>query len=499
MHDGFFDRVTAGAIERGVTQFVLVGPGHEGRAERHAQPGTRWWELDFEQGGLAAALTGSGFEPDSPALFCFEAAASRLSRPALAALLAEIRSLATPGTRLALAVPATAAPQAAASQAAGEAGGVLPSGLFASSRWRAVEISDRAQRAGLRVLAPVWAPAPTGVPPSAGEIAAFTERMLYRSGSESVAGHLEAAYGVSVTGTRELDLGVHRVELAGGVKWIARIFPAVRDVEAVRLDAQLLDGLLMAGFPAERCATPERAARPEPVSILDGQGVLVTELALGRALTAKAPSFELLGRLLGKLHSMPVGVLPADAATAAMRPGGAWHHLLPDGSPADELAAARTLLHGARHRVSAGGVTRYDTLAGALEAADACADLPHVLVHPDCVPRNAIGQPEGGVTLIDWTGAGQGPRIVSLGCLLWAAAGSKRNVAAALAGYQQSVSLDPAETDRLGAAMELRPLVLACWTFATGRDSLDGVSAWLDNHRQRIAAGLAHARSLLTA
>jgi hypothetical protein len=122
-----------------------------------------------------------------------------------------------------------------------------------------------------------------------------------------------------VQGTRELDLGVHRVNLASGASWIARIFPAVRGVEAVRLDAQLLGGLAAVGFPAERCAGPE------PVSILDGQGVLVTELAPGRALTAKAPAFELLGRILGQLHSMPVDALPAGAATAARRPGGAWH------------------------------------------------------------------------------------------------------------------------------------------------------------------------------
>jgi Ser/Thr protein kinase RdoA (MazF antagonist) len=475
MHDGFFDRATTGAIERGVTQVVLVGPGHEGRAERHASLGIRWWELGFERGGLAAALAGSGFEPDAPALFCFEAAASRLDRPALAALLAELRSLATTGTRLALALPATAAPAATVDQARGARGDELPGGLFGSSRWRAVEISERAQRAGLRVLAPVWAPTPPGGLPSAGEIAAFTERMLYRPGSESIAGHLETAYGVSVKGTRELDLGVHRVDLASGASWIARVFPAARDVGAVRLDAQLLGGLAAAGFPAERCATPEHAGSPEPVSVLDGQGVLVTELAPGRALTAKAPTFEVLGQLLAKLHRMPAGAMPAGAEAAAMRPGGAWHH-----------------------RVPAGGAARYDTLVSALDAADACADLPHALVHPDCVPRNAVGQPEGDVTLIDWAGAGQGPRIVSLGCLLWAAAPSKRNIAAALAGYQQSVSLEPAEADRLGAAMELRPLILACWTFSTGRDTLDGVTKWWDNHRQRTAAGLAHARPLIT-
>jgi len=480
MHDGFFDRVMASALDRGVTQFVLLGPGHEGRAERHAQPGVRWWQLDLERGGLADALTGGGFEPDATALFCFEGAASQLTRPALAGLLAELRSLATPGTRLALALPASAAP-------AGGTEDEPPEGLFAGSRWRNAEISERAQRAGLRMLIPVWAPAPPGTPPSLGGIAAFTERMLYRAGGESLATHLEGSYDVSVTGTRELDLGVYRVDLASGDRWIARIFPAARDVEAVRVDARLLGLLTAAGFPAERCASPEPGDGRGPVSVLEGQGVLVTECAPGRPMASGEQAFELLGRLLGQLHAMPAGEL----LPAAARPGGAWHHLLPDGSPAQELDAARALLHDARHRVPAGGAPAYDDLAAALEAADACADLPHALVHPDCVPRNAIGQPGEDITLIDWAGAGWGPRLVSLGCLLWAAADSTRNIAAALAGYRQSVTLEPAEADRLGAAMQLRPLILACWAFATGRDTLEGASTSWDHHRQRIEAAQA--------
>jgi Phosphotransferase enzyme family/Leucine carboxyl methyltransferase len=359
MHDAFFDRVISGALDRGVTQIVLVGADHDGRAQRHDRPGVRWWEID-----APAALTGRGFEPDSPALFCCDGVASGLSRAALASLLGGLRALATPGTRLALALPA----------------GVADEDL---GRWRAVEISERAQRAGLRLLAPVWAP---GAPPSAGRIAQFTERMLYRSGGDEIAGHLEAVYGVTVKSTRELDLGVHRADLAGGASWIARIFPAARDIEAVRHDAQLLRWLTAAGFPAERCADPE------PVSVLAGQGVLVTERVAGRALPAKPASFELLGRLLGQLHSM-------DAED--QRPGGAWHHLLLDGSTAGEVAAVRTLLKDARPRVRAGDGDRYETLAAVAEGADACTDLPHAVVHPDCVPRNAIGRADGDVTLID--------------------------------------------------------------------------------------------------
>jgi len=501
MHDNFYDRVITAALGRGVTQYVFVGAGHDGRVMRYTQPGTRWWDVggpaapagerandggrpdagasvtfiahDLNR-GLGDALTGSGFEPDSPALFCCEAGANGLSGPALAELLAELRSLATPGTRLALALPPETAD------------GPQTSDLLGRSRWRAVEISERAQRAGLRMLVPAWAPAAGGTPPSAGRIAAFIERVLYRSGGDRVAGHLEAAYGVTAKRSRELDLGVHRVDLAGGTSWIARVFPAAMDVGAVRDDAQLLAWLAAAGFPAERCA------RPEPVSVLDGQPVLVTELAPGRPLPGQPASFELLGRFLGRLHTADPGGQPA-----ARRPGGAWHHLLPAGSPAQEVTAARTLLHEARHRVAAGDGDRYDALVAALDASDGCADLPHALVHPDCVPRNAIGQPGGDVTIIDWTGTGRGPRIVSFGCLLWAAAGDQGNVAAAISGYRHFVTLEPGEVDRLGAAMRLRPLILACWAFATGRDKLENVTGGWEHHTRRIDTALKHARLAL--
>jgi Ser/Thr protein kinase RdoA (MazF antagonist) len=100
--------------------------------------------------------------------------------------------------------------------------------------------------------------------------------------------------------------------------------------------------------------------------------------------------------------------------------------------------------------------------------------------------------------MIDWTGAGRGPRIVSLGCLLWAAAGDKHSLAAAISGYRESVTLEPGEIGRLGAAMRLRPLVLACWTFATGRDKLQGVADRWDQQRRLIDAASEHARAALS-
>ncbi len=305
------------------------------------------------------------------------------------------------------------------------------------------------------------------------------ERQLYRSGTEGLADHLDSTYGVPITAMRELDLGVFRVERADGSRWVARLLPACRPVEATRGDAQLLAWLAEVGFPAEHPASPE------PVSLHAGQSVLVTQLAPGRALRANPQSLQRLGRLLGRLHALPAG------CPAAARPGGAWHHLLLDASPAQERRALADLLLAARPRVRDDQVGLYDALREALEALGDFGDLPHSLVHPDFVPRNLLLGRDGNLTVIDWTGSGWGPRVVSLGCLLWVASTcGTEGVRAALDGYQEIIALDPAEREWMGVAISIRPLVLACWTFATGRERLPGAASWWQREQRRVAAAI---------
>jgi hypothetical protein len=116
----------------------------------------------------------------------------------------------------------------------------------------------------------------------------------------------------------------------------------------------------------------------------DGQGVLVTRLESGTNPQPSTRTFAQLGRLLAQLHSLPAG------CKAAARPGGAWHHLVLDGAPSEELAALSSLFDAARHRVSASEQGAYDALAERLRSLDDCRDLPQVVVHPDFVPRNII-------------------------------------------------------------------------------------------------------------
>lgn len=512
----FFDRTVVNAISRGVTQVVVVGAGYDGRAWRYAKAGVRWWEVDhpdtqadklarlralqidagettfvpfdLEQKGLATALTEAGFQPDGAALLVAEGLLLYLTAEGVRTLLGELRSLAAPGTRLAVSLPRpgpgdTASTDGGWRQSAAQAGEPVRTDTppeemaawVAQARWGTVEISDRARNAGFAVLAPQWSPSHPEGPATIGRIGAYLEQQLYRAGGDGLGRHLETTYRKSLSECRELDVGVFAVDWRHGPRWIARVFPAARPLAAASADAELLSWLGQSGMSAERTA-----AEPA-VSLHEGQAVLITERVAGRPLDASADSFRHLGQLLGRLHRLPAG------CPAAHRPGGAWHHLVSDGSPTDEIPALTRLWEAASARAEADR-TGYEMLGAELAALDACGDLPHAVVHPDPVPRNAIRRSDGKVILIDWSGAGWGPRVAALGCLLWAAGLSGPACAEAAArGYAEEVTLSAAEIERLPVAARLRPLTLAVWAFATGRSRLDeALRSWQE---QRIAVG----------
>jgi len=289
-----------------------------------------------------------------------------------------------------------------------------------------------------------------------------------------------------VTGIEQLDIGVFRVERRGGRDWIARVFPAARPLDAARGDADILRYLEQADFPAERCA------QPEPVTSYLGQAVLVTERVAGRATDGARTSLDLLGDLLGRLHAL-------EPPTAA-RPGGGWHHLVLQGAPLDELLAARSLLDDARPMVPPSQLALYERLRDGLALADDCEGLPEALIHPDFVPANVIRSSSGEPVLVDWTGAGRGPRVWSLAFLLWAAgAQDLGGVDAVASAYRRHVELEPAELERLGAAIASRPLVFAAWAFSTGREQLEDVADRLPTITARAETIADRARPALQA
>src|SRR5262249_42596439 len=154
------------------------------------------------------------------------------------------------------------------------------------------------------------------------------------------------------------------------------------------------------------------------------------------------------------------------------------------------------LLQATRPRLRPGDEKLFASLAADVADLRAFTGLPRAFGHADAVPRNVItGDAQAGPTIIDWAGAGWFPRVASLGCLLWAAAVTGRGaVQAAARGYAQIVELDPAELEVLGHTMRTRPLVLAVWTYATGRSGLAEVhESW---QAQRAAIDRANAAAV---
>jgi len=267
--------------------------------------------------------------------------------------------------------------------------------------------------------------------------------MFRRQGVDTLPAHLEEVFGVAVSRVQQLDVGVFRVDRLKGTPMVARLFSARRAHAAVLGDLAVLEQLQAAEFPAER------PFGPGPPSVHDDQSVLVTHFLRG-APKSDWPAGDpvvTLGALVGRLHRL------ARPAGAADRPAGALHHYA-EGTPADELRAARRWLRDIEPRVAAADRDQLDLLRRALAEADDATGLPEAFVHPDPVPKNTVFTKDGPV-LVDWAGAGRGPRLASLALVLrssWAGPRFMR-------GYAASVELDAEERRRAPDVLMTRALI----------------------------------------
>ena len=257
-----------------------------------------------------------------------------------------------------------------------------------------------------------------------GNLIRFGSPMPGRPG-ERLRAHVEMWYGITVDAMTELDLGVWRVGRADGPDWVARWFPARRPAEAVAGDAAILRYLAAHEFPAERCAADE------PVSVLDGRSVLVTEWAdpvprqRRRDAIRAAGGLSHLGALLGRLHTLDTtptasagGIGVGDGAVA---PAGRCLASPRRRLPSAEIAAASRMLAGAAPLIPDAERAAFDALRAEVAALDAAEGLPEGLIHPDFVLANVVATPDG-MVLVDWAGAGRGPRLWPLAFLLYAEA-----------------------------------------------------------------------------
>ena len=292
-----------------------------------------------------------------------------------------------------------------------------------------------------------------------GGVATYRAAVGKRTGIKLLPDHLHRAYGIDVTAMKQLDIGVFRVDRSDGPTWVARMFSAARTIEAVEGDAEILRYLEANDIPAERCATEQ------PVSVHTGQGVLVTEFVDGGTDGGSGESLHRLGDILGRVHT-----LPAETGAPA-RPAGSWHHLsMNGGSRGADVAMLLPMMAEVAEDLEPTDLPLYDSLRAELESLDDCTDLPHALINIDFGGPNVIAGPTGPVT-IDWTGAGRGPRLLSLGVLMYGGR-DLRLVDAFVAGYRNHIELEPDELDRLAGALRVHSLVLDCWGFVFRRTPL---------------------------
>jgi Ser/Thr protein kinase RdoA (MazF antagonist) len=299
--------------------------------------------------------------------------------------------------------------------------------------------------------------------------------------SDQLRQHLESTYGIAVANMSTMDQGVFRVDRLDGDAWVARVFGPQRPAAAVESDAEILRALERAGFPAERCADPQ------PVSTMDGSRVLVTGFVTGGRPAERARTYAILGALLGRLHARPA---------TELRPGGAWHHLCPQGQPCDEVAEllARIDAFSSPEQAAVAAVR------AAVSTVDDCADLPHSFVHPDFVTVNAIATADDRLVIVDWAGSGRGPRLWSLGFLLWAAGHRDlRMVDWVVSRYRRHTQLEPAELERLDGAIFGRPLMIVGWTMTQGMRRPSTVRAGLAADRAKAAEIADRARAAFAA
>jgi Ser/Thr protein kinase RdoA (MazF antagonist) len=280
-------------------------------------------------------------------------------------------------------------------------------------------------------------------------IGTVIREVYHRPGAAALPAHLEDHYGIRVTGTARLETGVFRLEQDGGPPWVARMFLTSRPVARTEEDAGILAFLERRAFPAERCA------HAKPVTVLDGRAILVTGYLAGRRPRSDRATWQALGGLLGRLHTL------APEPGPAQRPGGALHHLPQfEGAPSQDLAAAAALLADLDGRVPDRYRPLYERIAGLLPEADDGRGLPEAFVHPDPVTGNVVVTP-GGPAFVDWAGAGCGPRLASLAGLLHTA--GPGHAGDVLAGYRRHITLTAEELDRAGGVLWIRPLWLAAW------------------------------------
>jgi Ser/Thr protein kinase RdoA (MazF antagonist) len=291
----------------------------------------------------------------------------------------------------------------------------------------------------------------------------------------------------------ERDKQVFRADLVDGRAVVVRVFPAARPIARVRGDVAVLAHAIAAGVPAER---------PVAALELDGRGVAVTEHLAGRTAERTADELRQLGEIAGRLAALA----PVTGDEFLGRRAGS--------RPVDDLSYARADLDRVRAAVPPDAQAQLAQLDAAVAATRDASDLPHALVHPDFLVSNAICDAGGRLAVIDWEGAGVGPRLLPFCVLVFNAAVrcvdqpcppsapcrlELDRVAPIVDGLVRHCEADAGELDALADLIRVRPLAIAVRRFARAVEDgrLEPAWGWWSHHveadavAERVRAELA--------
>lgn len=316
-------------------------------------------------------------------------------------------------------------------------------------------------------------------------------RMEHSPAAERLVAHLRDRHGVDAVSATPISQHVGyvmRVDRTDGDPWVARSFPPARPRAGAEGDAAILRFLERQGYPAERLPVEDA------VSDFEGSAVLVTRFVANTPLSPEqwGPT---LGDLLGRLHALPL-----DESVA--RPGGAeGGDPSREGSPRQDLLAALAFLDSVDTKVAAADRDVFEQLRERVRTADFGEGLPESLVHGNFLaghPDHAV-MTDDGPLVVNWKGAGRGPRLADLGWVLWGC-WNEADAIPIVDAYRQHVELTDEELDRLDDVMAIRPLYLTCFGYrrnilkgwnedALGFSDPEHLRTVADVVRQRFADG----------
>jgi Ser/Thr protein kinase RdoA (MazF antagonist) len=306
---------------------------------------------------------------------------------------------------------------------------------------------------------------------------------------------LEAEYGVRVkrltSHFQHPDKSVYFAEANDDSSLVVRLYGAARPLERVEGDAAVLLRVRGGGIPAEELVPTVDGGL---VAGLAGGSVLVTRRVAGTVLSRRPEELLQLGLVAGRLSRLtPFGGDPLTGRRAGSL-------------PREDLAMAGAVLQRVNGIVPRRRRAVYDAMVDAVAATHDGEDLPRALVHPDLQPGNAVRRADGRVVLIDWDGAGLGPRLLPLGVLLFQAAIGRDPggswaidldvIGTIVEGFRRHGSATDVELARLADLVRFRPLALAARDLAASAergepDSPSGLwSRWADADRIGEAAAV---------